>query len=73
MVIICKIYTLTCLRIVVSNTYCVVFLFCSSSFILCILCCQYLWIVHFLLSLQYSPTFVYILESVLAHVSYELT
>ena len=30
-----------CLRIVVSNTYCVVFLFCFSS------CCQFLWIVHF--------------------------
>ena len=59
LVIICKIYTLTCLRIVVSNTYCVVFLFCLSSFILCILCCQYLWIVHFLLSLQYYLTFTY--------------
>ena len=30
-----------CLRIVVSNTYCVVFLFCFSS------SCQFLWIAHF--------------------------
>ena len=35
-----------CLRIVVSNTYCVVFLSCFSSY-LCILCCQFLSIVHF--------------------------
>jgi hypothetical protein len=35
-----------CLRIVVSNTYCVVFWSCFSSS-LCILCCQFLSIVHF--------------------------
>jgi hypothetical protein len=35
-----------CLHIVVSNTYCVVFLSCFSSS-LCILCCQFLSIVHF--------------------------
>ena len=34
-----------CLRIVLSTTYCVVFLFCLSSS-LCTLCCQFLWIVH---------------------------
>ena len=54
----------------VSNTYCVVFLFCFSSscvsyvasfsglsmfdcpFVLCILCCQFLWIVHVWLPLR---------------------
>ena len=35
-----------CLRIVVSNIYCVVFFSCFSS-CLCILCCQVLSIVHF--------------------------
>jgi hypothetical protein len=39
------------LRIVVSSTYCVVFCF-SSSY------CQFLWIVHFWLSLQRSLTFI---------------
>ena len=34
-----------CLRMVVSNTYCVVLLFCFV-FVLCTLCCQFLWIVH---------------------------
>ena len=36
-----------CLRIVVSNSYCVVF------FVLCTLCCQFLLIVHF-----YCPFFI---------------
>ena len=40
-----------CLRIVVSNTYCVVFLL-LFFFILCTLCCQFLWIV-FALHLVY--------------------
>jgi len=34
--------------------HCVFVLF---FFVLCALCCQYLWIVHFLLSLRYSLTF----------------
>ena len=34
-----------CLRMVVSNTYCVVLLLCFV-FVLCTLCCQFLWIVH---------------------------
>ena len=39
--------------------YCVVFLFClPSSCVLCTLCCQFLWIVHFLLPFQYSLTFI---------------
>ena len=38
-----------CLRIVVSNTYCVVLLFWLSSYcVLCTLCCYLLWIFHFL-------------------------
>ena len=48
-----------CLCIVVSNTYCVVFLFCLSSFLLCTLCCQSLWIVHFWLPLRHSLMFIY--------------
>jgi hypothetical protein len=35
---------------------CVIALF---FFVLCALCCQFLWIVHFRLSLQYSLMFVY--------------
>jgi hypothetical protein len=42
------------LRIVVSNTYCAVFFF-----VLCNLCWQFLWIVHVLLTLRYSLTFIY--------------
>ena len=45
----CLIYVIcvclfVCLRIVVSNTHCVFALF---FFVLCILCFQFLWIVHF--------------------------
>ena len=29
-------------------------------FVLCTQCCQFLWIVHFLLPLQYSLTFIFI-------------
>ena len=46
-----------CLHIVASNTYCVVFLFCFF-FVLCTLCFQFLWIVHFWLPLRYSLTFI---------------
>jgi len=50
----CLIYVIcVCLRIVVSNTYCVVFFF-----VLCTLCCQFLWIILFRLSLRYSLTFI---------------
>ena len=42
-----------CLCIVVSNTYCVLFFF-----ILCTLCCHFFWIVHFLLPLRYSLSFI---------------
>jgi hypothetical protein len=41
---------------VVSNTYCVVFLFFKASS--CVLCCQFLWIVHFWLPLRYSLTLI---------------
>ena len=44
------------LRIVVSNTYCVFVLF---SFVLCTLCCQFLWIVLFWLPLRYCLTFIH--------------
>jgi hypothetical protein len=40
-----------CLRIVVSNTFFVVFFF-----VLCTLCCQFLWIVHFWLSVKTNRT-----------------
>ena len=45
------------LCIVLSNTYCVVCLF--SFFVLCTLCCQFLWIVHFWLVLLYSLNIYY--------------
>ena len=52
----CLIYFICiCLRILVSNTYCVVFLICFSTS-----CCQFLWIVHFLLPLRNSLAFIYI-------------
>ena len=44
----CRNYLIyVCLRIVVSNTHCVVILFClSSSCVLCTQCRQFLWIIH---------------------------
>ena len=47
-----------CLRIVVSNTYCVVFLFCLSSSCVPYRCCLFLFIVLFWLPLRYSLTFI---------------
>ena len=63
-------FVCVCLRIVVSNTYCVVFFFvlCCQFlwivfvllvFVLCSLCCQFLQIVYFCLPLRYSLTFMY--------------
>ena len=55
-------------RIVVSNIYCVVFLFVflrivypmlTHCVVLCTLCCQFLWILNFVLPLRYSLTFIY--------------
>ena len=44
-------------HIFVSITYCVVFVFCLSSS--CVhVCCQFLQIVHFVLALRYSLTFI---------------
>ena len=42
-------FSCVCLRIVVSNTCCVVFLLCFL-FVLCTQCCQFLWIVHFFIA-----------------------
>ena len=42
-----------CLRIMVCSLFCL-----SSSCVLCSLCCQFLWIVHFALPLLYSLTFI---------------
>ena len=59
----CLIYVIcVCLHLAVTNTYCVVFLFCFSSS-----CVPYVasfsgLIVHFLLPLQCSLTFIYNLE-----------
>ena len=54
----CLIYVIcVCLRIVVPNTYCVVF-FVLFYFVLCTPYCQFLWIVHFWLPLRYSLTFM---------------
>ena len=47
---------LCCLRIVVSNTYiCIVLCFCFVFFVLCTLCCQFLWICFVLLSSSCVP------------------
>ena len=47
-----------CLHIVVSNTYCAVFLFCLF-FALCTLCYQFLLIVHFWLHHRCSLTLIH--------------
>ena len=47
------------LRIVLSNTYCVLF-FVLFVLVLCTQCCQFLWIVHSWLSLRFSLTFIHI-------------
>ena len=50
----CLIYIIcVCLHIVLSNTYGVVFFF-----VLCTLCCPFLWIVHFWLPLRYCLMFL---------------
>lgn len=46
------------LHIIVSNTYCVLFLFYLFVFVLCTLCCKFLWIMHFWVPLWYSITFI---------------
>ena len=60
----CLIYVIcVCLRIVVSNTYCVVFLFCFSSS-----CVPYVasfsGLSIFSLPLRYSPTFIYKIKKI---------
>ena len=47
-----------CLWIVVSNAHCVRFLLVFVWFLFFVLCCQFLWIVHFVLPLQYSLSFI---------------
>ena len=50
-----------CLRIMVSNAHCVRFLLVFVWFLFFVLCdmlCQFLWIVHFVLPLQYSLAFI---------------
>ena len=50
-----------CLRIMVSNAHCVRFVFVFVWFLFFVLCdlrCQFLWIVHFVLPLQYSLSFI---------------
>ena len=55
----CLIYVIcVCLCIVVYKTYCVVFF---VLFVLCTLCCQFLWIVHFCYCpLRYFLTLIYL-------------
>ena len=50
-----------CLRTMVSNAHCVRFVFVFVWFLFFVLCdlhCKFLWIVHFVLSLQYSLSFI---------------
>ena len=66
----CLIYVIcVCLCVMVSNTFCVVFFF-----ILCSLCCQFLWIVHLWLLLPYSLTCIYIIQwkDIISLVEYEI-
>ena len=58
----CLIYVIyVYLHIVVSNTYCVVVLFClSSSCVLCTQCCQFFWIVHSWLPLRFSLVYLHL-------------
>jgi hypothetical protein len=44
-------------RIVVSSTYCILF-FVLFFFVVCALCCQFLWIYIFGLPLRYSLSFI---------------
>ncbi len=44
----CVRYLCVFLRKGVSNTYCVVFVL--FFFVLCTICCQFLWIVHYLIA-----------------------
>ena len=48
-------YFCVCLCVMVSNTYYAVFLF-----VLCTLCCQFLWIFHLWLPFRYSLMFIYL-------------
>jgi hypothetical protein len=68
----CYIYVICiCLRIVVSNAYCVVFLLCLSSS-----CVPYVVSVHFGVSLLYSLTFILnqneIVNFILRHLTHML-
>ena len=55
----CYLCLLTCSG--VQNIYCRIFLL--FFFVLCILCCQFLWMIHFWLPLRYSLTFIYLTVS----------
>jgi hypothetical protein len=46
----------------VQHIFCYVFVL--FFFVLCTLCCQFLWIVHFWLPLRYSLTFIYLLKTI---------
>jgi hypothetical protein len=42
-------------------------------FVLCTLCCQFLWIIHVWLSLRYSLTFIYYLQHITQKTKYWTT
>ena len=63
----CHIYVIcVCLGIVVSNTYCIVFLL-WFIFVLCILYCQFLWNVNFWLHFRHSLMSIFVAPSVFSN------
>ena len=46
----------------------IVLCFCLFFFVLCTPCCQLLWIVHFLLALRYSLTFIYLVYHIYIYI-----
>jgi hypothetical protein len=63
---VCRVYIQTCCLCLLaySGTQHILWcIFVVIVFVLCTLCCQFVWIVHVLLPLRYSLTFIYDVES----------
>ena len=54
-----------CMRAQVLLMFLCLFVYSGIQNILCTQCCQFLWIVYFLLSLRYSLTFIYLVYPML--------
>ena len=64
-ILLCPIMCLYVLLSYISVQHILCCIFVLSFFVLCTLCCQFLWIVHFWLSLRYSLTFIYLMYTML--------